>query len=229
MYRSMNRPDSTSESRVERLLKAAANWEPDHAMPENLIWESLRPAPKRSVRWVLALPACGAALAGVLAIAVMRPEVPGNLPPVRYETPERQLSELPVVSTPQPPVFTPKRVEAEVPVRVVSVVRPKRSRRREPDAPSRRKRVQPRRSRPDARVRHRTQETLVSPNEELQTASYQYVSEQKPLPKDAISLDESPNKIVPVVVAEPDEETGGVRLHAGAASVPPGDDEISLE
>ena len=55
------------------------------------------------------------------------------------------------------------------------------------------------------------------------------LDEPKPLPADAISLDESP-KIVPVVVAEPDPETGGVRLRPAAATVPTSeDDPISLE
>jgi hypothetical protein len=64
---------------------------------------------------------------------------------------------------------------------------------------------------------------------ETQLASYRYVSESKPLPTDAIALDESP-KIVPLVVAEPDEETGGVHLRPAALSIPASEgDTISLE
>ncbi len=215
----MNRPDNGSESRIESLLRTAADWEPDRAMPASLIRAALQPAPKRQLAWTFALSACGAALAGVLAVAVMRPEVPVSLSPVSYPTPAPQLPETP--DAPPPQVFPPKQVETPGPVPVAAVSRPRRLRRhRALDAPAPRKR---------RRNHARPQRETLAPREEgLQVASYQYVSEQKPLPKDAISLDESP-KIVPVVVAEHDEETGDVRLHAGAASVPQSDGAISLE
>ncbi len=218
----MNRPDNRSESRIESLLRTAADWEPDRAMPAGLIRAALQPAPKRQLAWIPALSACGAALAGVLAVAVMRPEVSVSLSPVPYSTPAPQLPETPDAP---PQVFPPYQVEMPRPVPVAAVSRPRRLRRhRALDAPAPRKHVQA-----HARShRRRYRETLAPREEGLQVASYQYVSEQKPLPKDAISLDESP-KIVPVVVAEHDEETGGVRLHAGAASVPQGDGAISLE
>jgi hypothetical protein len=212
------------ETQVERLLQEAAGWEPEAQMPENLVRAALARSPRRRrVPLLPALSLSGAAFAGLLTFVVFRPEVPPTVvppaPSISTVVHETQPDVPDVKPTPAPPVQVAKQPSEKQ-------TRPSSAPRMRWNKPRRHKAYRTRRA-SHARIRPQRTETAVP--DRLEYASYQSVSENKPLPADAISLDESP-KIVPVVVAEPDHETGGVRLHAAAASVPNNEDApISLE
>lgn len=223
-----------NDNQVERLLKEAAPWEPDAQMPESLIRSALTQSPRRRRAPLMsALSLSGAAFAGIMAFVVFRPEVPPTI------TGEPTSAPVMVVPGGQP-TTTPD-------IQPASGIKPDTSKSVPPapevqvaDNTAKSSTVSKPSSRREGRRKHnrgkrRSHEVQlptpkqVSPDK-LDIASKTYTNEPKPLPENAIALDESP-KIVPVVVADTDPETGEVLLRPAVATVPTtaADAPISLE
>ncbi|MGC4044490.1 MAG: hypothetical protein QM758_11915 [Armatimonas sp.] len=218
-----------NDNQVERLLKEAAKWEPDAQMPESLIRSALTKSPRRKYTpLVSALSLSGAAFAGLMTFVVFRPEVP---PTVAQPTP------LAVKATPETgekpaTLSTPAPTPASIPATHVAQNTPEKS--STVSKPSNREdKPLHKRSHGKRRSNRSTESQARASRQELPKLEYApstYENEPKPLPDNAISLDESP-KIVPVVVADTDPETGEVLLRPAAAMVPASsaDAPISLE
>ena len=225
-----------NDNQVERLLKEAAPWEPDAQMPESLIRSALTQSPRRRRAPLMsALSLSGAAFAGIMAFVVFRPEVPPTITGEPTSAPVMVVPGGQPVATPgiQPASLVTKpetsKSTSAAPAQVAqNTEKPstvsKPSNRREG---SRRRHSSGRRRSSDATIR--------SPRKEARPdttnyAKFEDTNEPKPLPENAIALDESP-KIVPVVVADTDPETGEVLLRPAVATVPTtaADAPISLE
>lgn len=204
-----------SEGDVERLLTGAADWEPT-APPPPMVLPELRA--RRGFRPLYRIAGLGSLAVAVCITGWQLAPKPTAVPlPTRVVATELTFDAAPGKSPSETSAPPPVRLASAPPTDSDAPKRPRQIVRREArgseDDESEVVRRRPRRKR--NWIGERKSEPIRQ-NEEY--APDRYVLSSQPLPKDAVTLDDT-HRVVPVVVTDRDEKTGELRLIPAATIV----------